>query len=561
MLRPIIRRLRPEAEEVPHFRRVAFSGRQHEQAIAPRRPRRTAHSVLLLASLLSPPVVRSQGPPVSRPPNSSRSGGTAGEMSAEEIFKRFASRILFLTCEESADESSLASGVLVSADGFIVTNAHVVEGCISMTATHISGGSRRSYQPVLKYYDEKSDTAVLKIAGQGADSFSVLGRPVRIGERVYAIGNPRGFAQSISEGIVSGDREEGGASWIQHSAPISPGSSGGALISSRGELLGINAWTRRESQNLNFAVPAATLARALSSARALTGFLDFPPNADLTGTYSGVVRMEGVSAEFKILVSESRGAIDGCLAVMAPLLGSGYFQGAAHGSQFSFVVVTDLGGNVWREVYSGQRDGNNLSGTYSGVPTGGGSEENGTFVLHRISAEGPGGGFNVQNCPNDAAVKREAAEQGNASAQFALGFLFQRGYGVAQDHSQAAAWYRMSAEQGNAEAECELGSLHYKGDGVPQDYAQAAAWYRKAGEQGNARAQYQLGVLYRQGRGVPQDDAQAAAWYRKAAEQGNATAQLSLGLLYEGGVGVPRDDGESYFWVRLAAAGKGQNIC
>jgi len=149
---------------------------------------------------------------------------------------RFASRVLLLECE-----SSLGSGVLVSADGFVVTNAHVVEGCQNMTATLISGTSRRSYEPVLKYYDKKSDTAVLKITGQGFDSFTVLARSVRVGERVYAIGNPRGFEQSISEGIVSGNREEDGQLWIQHSAPISPGSSGGALISSRGELLGINS--------------------------------------------------------------------------------------------------------------------------------------------------------------------------------------------------------------------------------------------------------------------------------------------------------------------------------
>ena len=64
--------------------------------------------------------------------------------------------------------------------------------------------------------------------------------------------------------------------WIQHSAPISPGSSGGALISSRGELLGINSWFVRESQGLNFAVPASTLASAYSGARALQGFLRFP---------------------------------------------------------------------------------------------------------------------------------------------------------------------------------------------------------------------------------------------------------------------------------------------
>ena len=168
-----------------------------------------------------------------------------------------------------------ASGVLVSADGFVVTNAHVVEGCRSVSATQISGVSRRSSEAVLKYYDKKSDTAVLKVEGQGFEFFDLLTRTARVGERVYSIGNPRGLEQSISEGIVSGLREEDGILWIQHSAPISPGSSGGALISSRGDLLGINSWFVKESQSLNFAVPASTLASAYSGARALR-ILQFP---------------------------------------------------------------------------------------------------------------------------------------------------------------------------------------------------------------------------------------------------------------------------------------------
>jgi S1-C subfamily serine protease len=116
-----------------------------------------------------------------------------GEMSAETIFNRFASRILFLTCDESADESLLASGVLVSTDGFIVTNAHVIEGCRNMTATLIRGKSRQSYVPMIKYYDEKDDVAVVKIAGHGFDFFGLPEHPARIGEHVYAIGNPRGL--------------------------------------------------------------------------------------------------------------------------------------------------------------------------------------------------------------------------------------------------------------------------------------------------------------------------------------------------------------------------------
>ena len=251
----------------------------------PRRSRVSAGSLLLAALLLTPHSLKSQSPPPPRrAANSSHDAGGTGEMSAEEIFRRFASRILFLTCDESEETSGLASGVLVSADGFIVTNAHVVEGCRSMTATYINAAMRRSYEPVLKYYDERSDTAVLKIPDQGLDFFDVPARAVRIGERVYAIGNPRGLEQSISEGIVSGNREEDGLVLIQHSAAISPGSSGGALLSSRGELLGINSFVLRESQNLNFAVPAHTLAQAVSTARTAISSLNFPPVPEIPGS-------------------------------------------------------------------------------------------------------------------------------------------------------------------------------------------------------------------------------------------------------------------------------------
>jgi VWFA-related protein len=210
---------------------------------------------------------------------SPRSEVAQGEMSAEAIFNRFASRVLLLECN-----SSLASGVLVSSDGLIVTNAHVVKGCPDMTATRIEGPSRRSYATMLKYFDEKSDIAVLQIANQGLDFFEILTRPVRSGERVYAIGNPSGLEQTITEGIVSGNRQLDGRVLIQHSASISPGSSGGALISSRGELLGINELFLKESQNLNFAVPASALAGAVSNARDLTGSLRFPgpPQGSLT---------------------------------------------------------------------------------------------------------------------------------------------------------------------------------------------------------------------------------------------------------------------------------------
>jgi TPR repeat protein len=151
---------------------------------------------------------------------------------------------------------------------------------------------------------------------------------------------------------------------------------------------------------------------------------------------------------------------------------------------------------------------------------------------------------------------RKASEQGSAAAQYFLGLMYATGRGVPLDYTQAVAWWHKSAEQGYALGQSGLGDLYNHGQGVPQDYTQAAAWYRKAAEQGDAEAQYGLGGLYNHGQGVPQDYAQAAFWYRKAAEQGDAGAQEELGSLYNDGLGVPQDYAEAYFWLDLGAAGK-----
>jgi TPR repeat protein len=77
-----------------------------------------------------------------------------------------------------------------------------------------------------------------------------------------------------------------------------------------------------------------------------------------------------------------------------------------------------------------------------------------------------------------------AADQGKASAQYNMGFLYSQGQGVGQDYAQAAKWYRMAAEQGDVDSQNRLAALYLAGDGVRQDYAEAARWYRKAAEQG-----------------------------------------------------------------------------
>jgi TPR repeat protein len=145
------------------------------------------------------------------------------------------------------------------------------------------------------------------------------------------------------------------------------------------------------------------------------------------------------------------------------------------------------------------------------------------------------------------------AKQGNASAQFNLGVMYDNGQGVPQDYKEAVRWYRLAADQGNASAQSNLGVGYANGQGVPQDYKEAVRWYRLAADQGHASAQSNLGVMYDNGQGVPQDYKEAVRWYRLAADQGHASAQFNLGVRYDNGQGVPQDYKEAVRWYRLAA--------
>ena len=118
---------------------------------------------------------------------------------------------------------------------------------------------------------------------------------------------------------------------------------------------------------------------------------------------------------------------------------------------------------------------------------------------------------------------------------------------------------RRQAVQGNANAQYLVGVMYNRGWGVPEDFAEAVSWYCKAAEQGNARSQFHLGEIYDYGRSVAHDGAEAAKWYRKAAEQGYAAAQFALGARYANGEGVKQNYISAYAWLNLAAANAVEN--
>ncbi|HWT31886.1 MAG TPA: tetratricopeptide repeat protein, partial [Propylenella sp.] len=156
----------------------------------------------------------------------------------------------------------------------------------------------------------------------------------------------------------------------------------------------------------------------------------------------------------------------------------------------------------------------------------------------------------------EAAAKEleAAAMRGYASAQAALGELYEQGQGVPQDQASALAWFRLAAQQGHVDGEWKLGIAYGSGLGVEQDFAQSAEWLRRAAEHGDRWAATIMGDYYREGKGVEKDEVAAAEWYIKGAELGEEGARHWLGLFFqEGRGGLTKNLPEAAKLFQLAA--------
>jgi S1-C subfamily serine protease len=171
-------------------------------------------------------------------------------------------------------ENSLGSGVIVSAEGIVVTNNHVISGA---EAFKVVLSDRREFSAELLLADERTDLAVLKIL-DAEEQFPALpfrnSDTVSVGDFVLAIGNPFGVGQTVTNGIVSAlARTSVGVtdfqSFIQTDAPINPGNSGGALVTMDGRLLGVNTaiYTRSGgSVGIGFAIPSNMVQQVVDAA-------------------------------------------------------------------------------------------------------------------------------------------------------------------------------------------------------------------------------------------------------------------------------------------------------
>lgn len=178
-------------------------------------------------------------------------------LSAEKIYTKIAPSVVEITAE-SPTEISTGTGFFLDEKGTVITNYHVIEGC-QMAVITLKDGSNYPVKTVIGY-DESRDIAILSTSCQTSKPLLIRQNSVQTGENVYALGSSLGLTSSLSNGIISAtDRIVDGQIFIQTTAPISQGNSGGPLVDAKGDVIGVVCASLSEGQNLNIAIPISEL--------------------------------------------------------------------------------------------------------------------------------------------------------------------------------------------------------------------------------------------------------------------------------------------------------------
>lgn len=364
--------------------------------LAPSQPRAVGSSFAPVVKRTLPAVVNISSSRVVRTPGGDRA------MGLDPFFRQFfgdGDSERFSVPRERR-EQSLGSGVVISPEGYILTNSHVVQGA---TDIRVMASDKKEYRARLIGADSKTDVALIKVEGAALPVMTIGdSSKVEVGDTVLAIGNPFGVGQTVTMGIVSA-MSRGGLGiedyedFIQTDAAINPGNSGGALINDRGELIGINtAILSPNGGNLGvgFAVPV-NLARHVME--------QLLEHGQVTRSFIGVVPQEltpMLARHFGL--EESRGALVSDVRPGTPAAEGGMKQGdvilgvngkpVTDASQLRLMVSMLPPGQ--QATFSVLRDGKKVEVTLRPEALGGQAERS----ANRTLEQGPGlPGVRVEN--------------------------------------------------------------------------------------------------------------------------------------------------------------------
>ena len=338
--------------------------------------------------------------------------------------------LTIISYDAAGNREAQGSGFILTSAGLAATNYHVLDGASKATAECCSG--RRFEVSSIEGFDRDKDLVVFQLHEFGGED-SPHDLPVipldtsgdiAVGERVIAIGSPQGLENTVSDGIISAIRSYKTIRYLQITAPISPGSSGGPVLNGSGQAIGIATMQAQEGQNLNFAVSSEHLKPLLDehlqySLRQIQpspqiqqkpGELTATNERDVngpqeqqlgpfTGQLAGTVHNDTADlyAGFALFVQDMGGDLSGCLAVLRPLGGSGPLTGSVSGEDVTF-VVTSADEKI---MFTGKRSKGSIVGNYLVEKTAG-EEETGEFKASRKRILHDSSKLDFTNCPTDA---------------------------------------------------------------------------------------------------------------------------------------------------------------
>jgi serine protease Do len=256
----------------------------------------------------------------------SQTGSSPSNPSPREFFDFGDGRFITPESPQMKRERSVGSGVIVSAEGYILTNNHVVAGA---TTIRVTTSDKHEYEASVIGTDSQTDIAVLKVDAVNLPPITIANSSkVQVGDYALAIGDPFGVGETVTMGIVSATgRSNLGISdyedFIQTDAPINPGNSGGALVNDRGELIGVSTAIFSHgsggNEGVGFAIPS-NLARNVMD--------QIVKNGKVTRAYMGIYIQE-VSPELAKAFGEAapRGALVGDVTPESPAEKSGLKKG------------------------------------------------------------------------------------------------------------------------------------------------------------------------------------------------------------------------------------------
>jgi hypothetical protein len=367
--------------------------------------------------------------------------------------------------------------------------------------------------------------------------------------------------------------------WIQTTAPVSHGNSGGPLLNMSGDVIGVITWgvIFQQGENLNFAIPSEEVKSLLSTRTELSSLDSFAtkrepstdqptagvPDTEKPGTKQDagelrrIEQLRTITEAIRKCPGSNFPDAFGTRWVSAPLNATGEMTaGRAPGSEktasIEWVQHITYIPKVLNECKkrdtrceNANWEAREMATTMMGVPYPDDFRLEFDFGIHGLELR-------------RKLWKHETEDDMHwVAATFIYGC---ESDAVSMTNTESPAQINPvlweGARSGDAEAMLHVGAIYQVGKGVSPNRSEALHWYQRAADMGNAKAEYMLGAMYLdgQGGGSPNSDyPQGLFWLRKSAEQGDAGGESRLGIAYSAGEGVTEDQAEAYFWFSLAA--------